>query len=136
MSSIYLNEVRVIGNVGAEPVLRKTDGLSVLNLSVATTHKTAKHERTDWHRVVLWGVLAEHASRNIRTGSSIMVGGRLRNSKWTDEAGVERFSTEIVGETMQIISGWKIERAQEEAGASSVPPAKQTESYSDDAIPF
>ena len=137
MSAIYLNEVCMIGNVGAEPVLRKTDGgLSVLNLSIATTYKTAKHERTDWHRVVLWGVLAEHAARNLRTGSCILVAGRLSNNKWTDEAGVERFSTEIVGDAMQIISGWKNERAQEEAGLSTAAPAKQTESFSDDTIPF
>ena len=137
MSLIYLNEVRVIGNVGAEPVLRKTEGgLSVLNISIATTYKTPKQERTDWHRVVLWGVLAEHAARNLRTGSCILVSGRLSNSKWIDEAGVERLSTEIVGESMQIISGWKNERMQGETALSTAAPASQTESFSDDTIPF
>lgn len=137
MSSIYLNEVRVIGNLGSEPVLRKTEGgMAVLNMSIATTYKSTKHERTDWHRVVLWGAMAEHAARNLRTGSCVMVAGRLSNNKWTDEGGVERFSTEIVGESLQIISGWKNERGQGEAGPSTSAPAKQTESTSGETIPF
>ena len=145
MSSIYLNEVRIIGNVGSEPALRKTtSGMAVLNLSIATTYKSPKSERTDWHRVVLFGVLAEHAARNLRTGSSVMVGGRLSNNKWTDDAGIERFSTEIVGDSMQIINGWKTERSDGADGAdgasaangSNSTPVKQTETEPGADVPF
>ena len=135
MSNISLNEVRLIGNLGAEPVLRKTaSGFSVVNFSLATTYKTEHKERTDWHRVVLWGALAERAMRDLKTGSCIIVSGRLSNNKWTDAEGVDRYSTDVVGENMQVISGWKNERQAESIKTEA--PAKQTESMEDEDLPF
>lgn len=97
-----LNKVEIIGNLGADPEVRyMPSGGAVANLSIATTEswkdKTTgeKKELTEWHRVVIFGKLAEIAGEYLRKGSKVFIEGGLRTRKWTDQAGVERYTTEI-----------------------------------------
>jgi single-strand DNA-binding protein len=100
----YLNKVQLIGNLGQDPDVRNTQGGGkIVNLSIATseswTDKStgAKRERTEWHRVVIFSNgLAEVVERYLRKGSKVYVEGALQTRKWTDDAGHERYSTEIV----------------------------------------
>ena len=100
----YLNKVQLIGNLGQDPDVRTTQsGGKIVNLSIATseswTDKStgAKRERTEWHRVVIFSNgLAEVVERYLRKGSKVYVEGTLQTRKWTDDAGHERYSTEIV----------------------------------------
>lgn len=97
-----LNKVELIGNLGADPELRYLqNGGAVANLNIATSEswkdKTTgeKKEQTEWHRVVIFGKLAEVASEYLRKGSKVFIEGSLRTRKWQDQAGVERYTTEI-----------------------------------------
>lgn len=103
-----VNKVMLIGNLGQDPDVRSTqDGLTIANLSVATSnqwkHKTTgeKKEETEWHRVVLYGNAADFAKTYLKKGAKVYIDGRLRTRKWTDEKGVERYTTEIVSMTIQ-----------------------------------
>lgn len=97
-----LNKVEIIGNLGNDPEIRyMPSGGAVANLSIATTEswkdKTTgeKKEQTEWHRVVIFGKLAEIAGEYLRKGSKVFIEGSLRTRKWQDQAGVERYTTEI-----------------------------------------
>ena len=105
-----INKVIIIGNLGADPETRAMpSGTSVANLRIATSEswrdKTSgeQQERTEWHRVALFGRLAEIASEYLRKGSQVYIEGSLRTRKWQDKQGNERFSTEIVGNEMQML---------------------------------
>lgn len=107
-----INKVIVIGNVGKDPEARSLpSGDAVSNLSLATTDKYKDKstgeikENTEWHRVAFFGKLAEIVNQYVKKGSQIYVEGRLRTRKWTDASGVEKYSTEIIGETMQMLGG-------------------------------
>jgi single-strand DNA-binding protein len=97
-----LNKVMLIGNLGADPEVRNTQGgQQVAKIRLATTEKWKdrdgqRQERTEWHNVVLWGPLAEIVERYARKGSRIYVEGKLATSKWVDKSGVERLTTEVV----------------------------------------
>lgn len=97
-----LNQVQLIGNLGQDPEVRyMPSGGAVANLSIATTEKWRDKttgetkEDTQWHRVVIFGKLAEVASEYLRKGSKVFIEGGLRTRKWTDQAGVERYTTEV-----------------------------------------
>jgi single-strand DNA-binding protein len=98
-----INEVRIMGNLGQDPEVRFTqNGTAVCTLSVATSkawtdEKTKeKRETTEWHRVVVWGAAAETVAKHKRKGDQVHVAGYLQTRKYTDDAGVERYSTEVV----------------------------------------
>lgn len=98
-----LNKVELIGNLGADPELRYLqNGGAVANMNIATSEswkdKTTgeKKEKTEWHRVVIFGKLAEIAGEYLRKGSKVFIEGSLQTRKWQDQAGVERYTTEIV----------------------------------------
>lgn len=97
-----LNQVKLIGNLGNDPEVRyMPSGGAVANLSIATTEKWKDKatgepkEQTEWHRVVIFGKLAEIAGEYLRKGSKVFIEGGLRTRKWTDQAGVERYTTEV-----------------------------------------
>ncbi|MDT8364400.1 MAG: single-stranded DNA-binding protein [Nitrosomonas sp.] len=106
-----LNKVMLIGNLGRDPETRyMPSGDAMANLNIATTDtwkdKTGeKQERTEWHRVVIFGKLAEIAGEYLRKGSPIYIEGRLQTRKWTDKSNVERYTTEIVADRMQMLGG-------------------------------
>ena len=93
------NHVFIVGRVGREPRLSKTlSGQAVCNLSVATERKGRDSDvtKTDWHRVVLWGALAEFCARNLAPGAMVAVQGRLQYRKWKDNEGQMRFGVDVV----------------------------------------
>jgi len=107
-----VNKVILIGNLGADPETRAMpSGGTVANLRIATSEswrdKTSgeQQERTEWHRVALFGRLAEIASEYLRKGSQVYIEGSLRTRKWQDKQGQERYSTEIVGNELQMLGG-------------------------------
>ena len=107
-----VNKVILVGNLGADPETRAMpSGSTVANLRIATSEswrdKTSgeQQERTEWHRVALFGRLAEIASEYLKKGSQVYIEGSLRTRKWQDKQGNERFSTEIVGNELQMLGG-------------------------------
>jgi single-strand DNA-binding protein len=107
-----VNKVILIGNLGADPETRAMpSGSSVANLRIATSESWRdkqtgeQQERTEWHRVALFGRLAEIASEYLRKGSQVYIEGSLRTRKWQDKQGQERYSTEIVGNELQMLGG-------------------------------
>lgn len=99
-----VNKVILLGNLGRDPEIRNTqDGNKIVNLSVATSEKWKDRmsgeprERTEWHRVVIFNEnLARVAEQYLRKGSSVYLEGQLQTRKWTDQQGVEKYTTEVV----------------------------------------
>jgi single-strand DNA-binding protein len=106
-----VNKVILLGNLGRDPETRyTTGGDAVTNLNIATSEQWKdkngeKQERTEWHRVVLFGRQAEIAGEYLKKGRSVYIEGRLQTRKYTDKDGVEKYSTEIVGDRMQLLGG-------------------------------
>ena len=104
-----VNKVIVMGHLGQDPEMRYTQSNdAVATLSIATSEQFKdkegnKQERTEWHRVVLFGRTAEIAGEYLRKGSMAYVEGRLQTRKWTDKEGQERYTTEIVGDRLQLV---------------------------------
>ena len=107
-----INKVILVGNLGKDPELKTMpSGDSVVNFSIATTDKykdkqtgEAK-EITEWHRISAFQKLAEICGQYLKKGSQVYVEGKLRTRKYTDQAGVEKYSTEIVADSMQMLGG-------------------------------
>ena len=106
-----VNKVILLGNLGRDPETRyTTGGDAVTNLRIATTEtwkdkSGEKQEKTEWHSVVLFGRQAEIAGEYLKKGRSVYIEGRLQTRKYTDKEGVEKYSTEIVGDRMQLLGG-------------------------------
>jgi single-strand DNA-binding protein len=107
-----VNKVILIGHLGADPETRAMpSGATVANLRIATTESWKdkqsgeQQERTEWHRVALFGRLGEIAGEYLRKGSQVYIEGTLRTRKWQDKQGNERYSTEIIGNEMQMLGG-------------------------------
>ncbi len=105
-----VNKVILIGNLGADPETRAMpSGTTVANLRVATSESWRdkqsgeQQERTEWHRVAFFGRLAEVAGEYLRKGSQVYIEGSLRTRKWQDKQGNERYSTEIIGNDLQML---------------------------------
>ena len=105
-----LNKMQLIGNLGADPEIRyMPDGSPTASVTVATTDTWKdkatgeKKEKTEWHRVVFFKGLAEVARDYLKKGSQIYVEGKLRTRKWTDKEGIDRYTTEIIGQEMQML---------------------------------
>ena len=122
-----LNKVLLIGNLGKDPEVRYTEsGTAVSNFSLATSEKFKNkeeewEERTEWHNVTLWGRLAEIAGEYLGKGKTVYIEGHLQTRKWQDKDGKDRYTTEIVGEKMQMLSR-KDGSNHEEAGQSHEGP--------------
>jgi single-strand DNA-binding protein len=104
-----VNKVILVGNLGRDPETRyTTGGDAVTNLRIATTEawkdkSGEKQEKTEWHTVVLFGRLAEIAGEYLKKGRPVYIEGRLQTRKYTDKEGVEKYSTEIVADRMQLL---------------------------------
>ncbi len=104
-----VNKVILIGNLGRDPETRyTTGGDAVTNLRIATTEtwkdkSGEKQEKTEWHTVVLFGRQAEVAGEYLKKGRPVYIEGRLQTRKYTDKEGVEKYSTEIVADRMQLL---------------------------------
>ena len=107
-----VNKVILLGNLGADPETRYTAGGSaVTNIRMATTdswrdkQSGERQERTEWHRVVFFGRLAEIAGEYLRKGSQCYVEGQIRTNKWQGQDGQDRYTTEIIANEMQLLGG-------------------------------
>jgi single-strand DNA-binding protein len=112
-----VNKVIILGRLGQDPELKYTpSGTAVCNFSLATseswTDKSgAKQEKTEWHRIVVWGKLAELCNQYLSKGRQAFVEGKLQTRSWDDKDGTKRYSTEVMANTVQFIGG--------QAGASN-----------------
>ena len=144
-----VNRVTIVGNLGRDPELRTfPSGDQVANVTIATTDKWKDkqsgemREATEWHRVVFNGRLAEIVGQYLRKGSQVYVEGSLRTRKWTDQSGVEKYSTEIRADQMQMLGGRPEGAAPAPAPrpAPAPPPAQRSAGSGfddmDDDIPF
>ena len=146
-----INKVILIGNLGQDPEIKyMPSGSAVTNVSLATTERFKdketgeQQERTEWHRVAMFGRLAEIAGEYLRKGSQVYIEGRLRTRKWQDKQGQDRYSTEIIADEMQMLGGrGGGTSANTEGGASDRPaPARAARTAAepaaelDDDIPF
>jgi len=145
-----VNKVIIVGNLGRDPEVKyMADGTAICNLSVATTYawkdkaSGEKKEETEWHRVTLRARLAEVAGEYLKKGSSVYIDGRLRTRKW-EKDGVERYSTEIMADSMQMLGGRgegsapaPVQRpAPAPARAAAKPSGGDPFGDMDDSIPF
>lgn len=143
-----VNKVILLGNLGADPDHRETpNGLAVTRLSLATSEtwkdKTTgeKKESTEWHRVVLFGRVAEIAAKYLEKGSKAYIEGRLQTRKWQDQSGNDRYTTEIVASGLQLLSGGRSDgdRYERDGGGQSQAAARAEDSGQwgqDDDVPF
>lgn len=148
-----INKVIIVGNLGNDPEVRyMPSGGAVANISIATSEgwkdkQTGQmQERTEWHRVVLFNRLGEIAGEYLKKGSKVYVEGRLQTRKWQDKNGVDRYTTEIVGNDLQMLdsrgagaassfdSGMDQSQGMGYTPSASAEPAMDT-SFDDD-IPF
>lgn len=158
MASRGVNKVILVGNLGQDPEVRYLpNGGAVANITLATSEswrdkqKGENKEVTEWHRVVLFGKLAEVAGEYLRKGSQVYIEGQLRTRKWQDQGGQERYTTEVtvnVGGTMQMLGGKQEggqgnrpqqnqqQRPQQQAGPSTPPASNEPPMGWDDAPPF
>ena len=149
-----VNKVILIGNLGNDPDIRYTaGGAAVANISLATAeswkdkNSGEQQERTEWHRVVFFGRLAEIVGEYLRKGSQVYVEGRLQTRKWQDKEGHDRYTTEIVANEMQMLGsksggGANYDSAPKPASNNTPEPQAATSPSSspsddfDDDIPF
>lgn len=127
-----VNKVILIGNLGRDPEVRyAASGAAIANINMATTRRWKDRDtnewkdETEWHRVSLFGRLAEVAGEYLRKGSSVYIEGRLQTRKWQDKEGQDRYTTEIVGEIMQMLGGRESSESYE-GGDQPQQPASKT----------
>ncbi|HXD37536.1 MAG TPA: single-stranded DNA-binding protein [Rhodanobacter sp.] len=161
-----INKVILVGNLGADPEMRHTGGgTAVTTLNIATSESWTdkqsgeKVEKTEWHRVKMFGRLAEIAGDYLKKGRQVYIEGSLRTDKYTGKDGIERYSTDIIASEMQMLGGNEggggggqrsqgggqrqsggnyggQSRGNDDQGASRSPPPPADNGFADDEIPF
>jgi single-strand DNA-binding protein len=141
-----INKVILIGNLGRDPELRYTqNGQPVANFSLATsenwTDKSSgeKVEKTEWHRIVVWGRTAEHCSQYLAKGRTVYIEGRLQTRDWEDKEGQKRSTTEINAQTVQFLGGPKGQGASDSDQSQGPPQSPMGSSgppSAGDDVPF
>jgi single-strand DNA-binding protein len=141
-----VNKVIIIGRLGADPELKTvTGGQSVARLSIATSENWTdkqgqKQERTEWHRVVVWGKLAELCGKYLTKGRQAYIEGRLQTRSWEDQQGQKRYATEVVANTVQFLgstqSATSSERTQSDSSFPTQDFGPEPTFDTSDEIPF
>jgi single-strand DNA-binding protein len=148
-----INKAIIVGTLGQDPEIKHVNnGDAVARLSIATSeswtdkHTGEKQERTEWHRVILWRRLAEVAEKYLLKGSKVYVEGKLQTRKWQGQDGQDRYTTEIVGESLQLLGDPRVSSGQQsvpqgnQGGQRQQAPAQSSnQSYQggfDDDVPF
>ncbi len=140
-----VNKVILVGNLGANPEMRTTQGgQKVANLRLATTERWTdkngqKQEQTEWHRVVVFGKLAEICGQYLTKGRQIYVEGRIQTRQWQDQQGQKRYSTEVVAQGMQMLGNRTDGGPREDSSVMMPPDDSATNDFGggpDDDIPF
>ena len=139
-----VNKVMLLGNLGQDPEVRSTQsGQQVASISIATSESWMKdgkkEERTEWHRVVVWGKLAEIAGKYLKKGRRVFVEGKLQTRSWDDANGQKRYSTEVIASEIVFVDS-SAKEGPSQGGASAENKARrQSEHGSDfngDDVPF
>lgn len=137
-----INKVILVGNIGKDPEVRYLEGgTAVANFPLATseTYKDKnsgeRKTNTEWHNIVLWRGLAEIAEKYLKKGTQIYVEGKLRTRQWQDKDGNNRYTTEIVGDNLQML-GKKEVSSTETAQTETKSAIKTTPSNEEDDLPF
>ena len=137
-----VNKVILVGNLGQKPEMRYT---AVANLSIATTESWKDKEsgenrdKTEWHRVVFFGNLADIAEKYLDKGSSVYVEGKIQTRKWQDKDGNDRWTTEVLGNQLTMLGSRSSSDSSSQAESSSNTPFPEDDSgpgLTDDDIPF
>ncbi|MGV3000741.1 single-stranded DNA-binding protein [Vibrio sp. E150_018] len=135
MASKGINKVILVGNLGKDPEVRyTTSGSAIAQITFATSETwrdkstNEQREKTEWHRVVLWGKLAEVAGEYLKKGSQVYIEGQLETRKWQDQNGQDRYTTEVVVKgfsgVMQMLGGKRDQAWGQPQQPSANPPAK------------
>jgi len=131
-----VNKAIIVGNLGRDPEVKYlSDGTPLCTISVATTYawkdkaSGEKKEEVEWHRVNLRARLAEVAGEYLKKGSAVYIEGRLRTRKWTDKQSIERYTTEIMADSLQMLGGRadadaRPAESRERPAREEAPPAK------------
>jgi single-strand DNA-binding protein len=133
-----VNKAIILGNLGKDPEVRfLPNGDAVCNFSIATTESWKdkngqKNDKTEWHNIVLFRKLAEIAGEYLKKGRPVYIEGRLQTRKWQDKEGADRYTTEIVADTMQMLG------SRDEAREALSAPAEAPTNFDDmkDDVPF
>ena len=136
-----VNKVILLGNLGRDPEVRFTQGgTPVANFTMATTDRWSdpsgeKKEKTEWHRIVVWGKQAEIAGEYLRKGRPVFVEGSLQTREWTDREGNKRYTTEVRAQRLQLLG-----RPDDRGAAAGPAPAEEmgepAGGFAEDDIPF
>lgn len=142
---VSVNKVTILGNLGREPEIRKTgDGKSIANLNIATSENWKdrdgnKQEKTEWHRVVVFGKLADIVEKYLNKGDSVYIEGKLQTRKWQDSQGQDKYTTEIsvdgFGGTLKMLGKRDSGGSQPAAEQPTMKPASSDAPFDDD-VPF
>jgi single-strand DNA-binding protein len=137
-----VNKVILVGNLGRDPEVRYIrDGTAVANLRIATSEtwndaNGQKQERTEWHRVVAWGKLAEIAKEYMTKGRQVYVEGRLQTRSWDDREGNKRYTTEVRADQMIMLGTRGDGGSARDVGPDSAPPPDEPFQATDEDVPF
>jgi single-strand DNA-binding protein len=139
-----VNKSIIIGALGRDPEIRyMPNGDAICNISVATSESWKdkngeKQERTEWHRVSMFGKLAEIAVEYLKKGASVYLEGKLQTRKWTDKDGAEKYTTEIIADRMQMLGGNResSRESSREHPKENHRRAEHADHFDDDLIPF
>lgn len=139
-----LNKVMLIGNLGKDPEIRHTaSGTAVATFSIATGERFKNKQtnewekKTEWHNVVLWDKQATLAGQYLTKGSTVYIEGRLQTRKWQDKSGNDRYTTEIVGNTIEFLSSkGEGARSSDSSFEASGTSSYEEPPFQDDDIPF
>ncbi|MDQ3049974.1 MAG: single-stranded DNA-binding protein [Bacteroidota bacterium] len=143
-----INKVILVGNLGKDPEVRHLEGGAVVAkfpLATSETYKTKEGQRvdqTEWHNIVMWRGLAESAEKYLRKGSLVYVEGKIRTRSWDDKDGNKRFATEIIADTMTMLSSRRPDDHHQQNTSEQKPAASDDSSSvnvsgnSGDDLPF
>jgi len=136
-----VNKVILIGRLGQDPEVKATkNGTSVCNFSLATSESWMKDgqktEKTEWHRIVMFNKLADVCGRYLAKGSQVYIEGKLQTRNWEDKEGNKRYTTEIIGHNMQMLSAKQDNRSSQQNGGYNQPQGKNGPPQYDNDIPF
>lgn len=140
-----VNKIILVGRLGAKPEIKvPPSGNPVSNFSIATSESWndksgQKQERTEWHRIVVWGKLAENCAKYLDKGRQVYIEGKLQTRQWEDKDGTKRYTTEVIANTIQFLgtnqngNGQSAQTGGQPATAADAPPPA---SFSEEEIPF
>lgn len=126
-----VNKVILVGRLGADPELKAvTSGQNVAKFNVATSESwtdknNQKQERTEWHKIIVWGRQAENCARHLTKGRQVYIEGRLQTRQWDDPQGQKRYTTEIVANTVQFLGAGGERGASQGGGAHPADSAQE-----------